>query len=219
MMRVATTTAAVASGLGLRERRKLERRTRIQRAAREIFEKVGYEATTMRDVAARAKVGLGTLFRYAEDKSDLLMAILGDDLDEITRKSLAEIDIDGDLVTELVKIYGARFTYWASVPDSSNYTRLESQSERYIRRHTELTAGIVKLVERQQALKRIRTDCPPDVIVRMFMTMYLGEMRLRRSPNRLGVKADIARLRKSFTLAAEGLLPKNRNTFRRRTLS
>jgi AcrR family transcriptional regulator len=81
----------------LRERQKLERRTRIQRAAREIFEKVGFEATTMRDIAERAKVGIGTLFPYAEDKSDLLMAILGDDLDEITRKSLAEISVDGEL--------------------------------------------------------------------------------------------------------------------------
>jgi AcrR family transcriptional regulator len=205
MIRVATTTSGATSGLGLRERRKLERRTRIQRAAREIFEKVGFEATTMRDVAARAKVGLGTLFRYAEDKSDLLMAILGDDLDEITRKSLAEIDFDGDLVTELVKIYRVRFAYWATVPDPSNYTRLEAQSERYIRRHGELTAGITRLVERQQALGRIRKDCSPDVIVRMFVTMYLGEMRLRINPQGVSVKSDIARLTKSFTLAAEGL--------------
>ena len=52
--------------------RQLERRERILDTAIELASDGGYEAVQMRDVAARADVALGTLYRYFASKDHLL---------------------------------------------------------------------------------------------------------------------------------------------------
>ncbi|MHB1855255.1 MAG: TetR family transcriptional regulator [Acidimicrobiales bacterium] len=54
--------------------RQLERRERILETAIELAAEGGYEAVQMRDVAARAGVALGTLYRYFSSKDHLLAA-------------------------------------------------------------------------------------------------------------------------------------------------
>ena len=54
--------------------RQLERRERILETAIELAAEGGYEAVQMRDVATRAGVALGTLYRYFSSKDHLLAA-------------------------------------------------------------------------------------------------------------------------------------------------
>jgi AcrR family transcriptional regulator len=49
----------------------------------------GYEAVQMRDVAAEAKVALGTLYRYFPSKDQLLVAALGEWAEEFWARSRA----------------------------------------------------------------------------------------------------------------------------------
>jgi AcrR family transcriptional regulator len=49
--------------LGRRERRKLEVRTRIYSAARELFAKQGFDETTVDEIAERADVAPATFFK------------------------------------------------------------------------------------------------------------------------------------------------------------
>ncbi len=53
-----------------------DRRDRVIRAALELGAEGGYEAVQMRDVAARAGVALGTIYRYFSSKDHLLAAAL-----------------------------------------------------------------------------------------------------------------------------------------------
>ena len=50
------------------------RRGRVIRAAMELAAEGGYDAVQMRDVAARAEVALGTIYRYFSSKDHLLAA-------------------------------------------------------------------------------------------------------------------------------------------------
>jgi TetR/AcrR family transcriptional regulator, cholesterol catabolism regulator len=52
------------------------RRRRLLDAATELAAAGGYEAVQMRDVAARAEVALGTLYRQYSSKDQLLLAVL-----------------------------------------------------------------------------------------------------------------------------------------------
>lgn len=52
------------------------RRERVVRAALELGAEGGYEAVQMRDVAARAGVALGTIYRYFPSKDALLLAVM-----------------------------------------------------------------------------------------------------------------------------------------------
>ncbi|XGU18265.1 helix-turn-helix domain-containing protein [Rhodococcus sp. 3Y1] len=61
--------------LGRRERNKLEKQTRIFDAAAELFAEKGYSAVTTQEIADRADVAGGTLFRYAASKAELLLMV------------------------------------------------------------------------------------------------------------------------------------------------
>ena len=54
------------------------RRRRVLDAAMALADEGGYEAVQMRDVAARADVALGTLYRYFSSKDQLLAAVRAD---------------------------------------------------------------------------------------------------------------------------------------------
>jgi AcrR family transcriptional regulator len=54
------------------------RKRRLVEAALELASEGGYEAVQMRDVAARAEVALGTLYRHYSSKDQLLLVALAD---------------------------------------------------------------------------------------------------------------------------------------------
>ena len=60
---------------GRRERGKAEKHARIADAARTLFAENGFEAVTTQQVADRADIAIGTLFRYASTKAELLLMV------------------------------------------------------------------------------------------------------------------------------------------------
>src|ERR687893_3189454 len=53
------------------------RRGRIEEAARELFIRRGFHATSMRDIADGAGMSLGNLYNYYKTKEDILESIIG----------------------------------------------------------------------------------------------------------------------------------------------
>lgn len=78
-----------AGKVGVRERSKRERQDKITMAARTMFAELGYDATTLRQVAQKAGLGLGTLFNYISDKRDLIYLIFNQEVSVATNVSLA----------------------------------------------------------------------------------------------------------------------------------
>ena len=62
----------------------LERRSRVLDAAMALAAEGGYEAVQMRDVASRADVALGTVYRYFSSKDHLLAAALVHWVDQLS---------------------------------------------------------------------------------------------------------------------------------------
>src|SRR3989442_15683507 len=63
---------------GKRARNQAARRQRVIEAAMALATEGGYDAVQMRDVASRADVALGTLYRYFPSKDHLLIAALAE---------------------------------------------------------------------------------------------------------------------------------------------
>ena len=58
---------------GLRERKKAKTRAAIQASALALFERQGYQATTVDQIAAMAEVSQSTFFRYFPTKEDVVL--------------------------------------------------------------------------------------------------------------------------------------------------
>src|SRR5664280_1817055 len=76
---MANTKQAARAG-GRRERTKRDKQDRIHAAARDLFATQGYSAVTTQQIADRADVAVGTLFRYAASKAELLLMVYNDEL-------------------------------------------------------------------------------------------------------------------------------------------
>lgn len=74
---------------GVRALLKQENKDKIVMAARQLFAEQGYEAATLRQIAAKAGLGLGTLFNYISDKRDLIYLIFNEEVDSLTDRALA----------------------------------------------------------------------------------------------------------------------------------
>lgn len=64
-----------------REHKKAVTRDSIKAAAKQLFSELDYEKATVRAIAARAGVALGTVLRHAEDKRDLILLAYNDDVE------------------------------------------------------------------------------------------------------------------------------------------
>ncbi|WP_448058930.1 TetR/AcrR family transcriptional regulator [Cellulomonas hominis] len=67
--------AATAVEPGRRERAKQDKRARIFSAASALFTEHGFERVTTQQIADRADIGTGTLFRYAATKGELFLMV------------------------------------------------------------------------------------------------------------------------------------------------
>jgi AcrR family transcriptional regulator len=83
---------------GLRERKKERTRRALITAAADLFERQGYEATTVADIAAAADVATRTFFGYFPSKEAVLFADTGDRvriaLDVIAGRKATERPVD-----------------------------------------------------------------------------------------------------------------------------
>ncbi|MEB0201231.1 helix-turn-helix domain-containing protein [Cryobacterium sp. 10I1] len=75
---VADADAASATP-GRRERNKRDKQGRILAAAEDLFAERGYALVTTQDIADRADVAAGTLFRYASSKPELLLMVFNNE--------------------------------------------------------------------------------------------------------------------------------------------
>lgn len=71
-------------------------RERILKAARKLFARRGYDGTTTKDLASKAKVAEGTLFRYFSNKKAILIEVATEGWIEILTDLLTELSEMGD---------------------------------------------------------------------------------------------------------------------------
>lgn len=75
--------------MGVRHTQKAATRERVVTAARDLFHEVGYEETTIRAIAEKAGVSVGSVFTTFNSKADVLSQVMADRVpalqDELTR--------------------------------------------------------------------------------------------------------------------------------------
>lgn len=119
------------------------RRERILDAAIELAESGGYDAVQMREVAERADVALGTLYRYFPSKTHLLVTALGRifiDLQSSVRVGTAGSPAD--------RVY-----------------RVVAAITRYLARHRRLSGALIRALMSADAAAGAEVDAVGDQLV------------------------------------------------------
>lgn len=102
-----------------REDQKLETRALIREAARARFIAVGYERTTIRDIASAAGVSVGSVHVHFQDKRSLLFACFYANIRAAVATIGATVDADAPLVDQLRESGRVLYRAYAEHPELS----------------------------------------------------------------------------------------------------
>ncbi|WP_167784771.1 TetR/AcrR family transcriptional regulator [Ramlibacter rhizophilus] len=198
--------------LGLRERNKRDKLHRIREAALHLFETKGFDATTTREIAERADVGIGTVFEYADDKRDLLFLVFNDDLDRLVDAAFAKVDGRKALSQQVYAVF-ARF--YETFHPRATLARLllrelvffsqGKQAGQFMANRERILAGLEAIAAQARERGRLPAGEDPAEVAKVFFFLYSGEVRLWLSAPEPQLKAGLGSLQRTFALFGRGL--------------
>lgn len=203
-----------AAPISLREYNRTEKRARIREAAREVFCRRGYLHATTREIAARARVANGTLFRYASDKRELLLMVINDDLDamQIGKTSAPAERLKGTVRERIIRFYRPRYEYFARYPlisrpfvtesfyfMAANEADVGPEARRNRARRKELIAALAALIDPRDG-KRASARLAAELVHAIYLSACREWLESTTPDPREGLKRFDALLR----LAAAG---------------
>lgn len=100
-----------------RDEKKAESRRRILESARDVFFRDGFMKANLDEVAEKAGVAKGTLYRYFESKADLYVAVLTQNQEifhDLIKAASAQGDNAVDRMRSIARFY---FAHWLEHPD------------------------------------------------------------------------------------------------------
>lgn len=170
--------------VGLREQNKVEKLERIKTAARELFSEKGFDAATTREIAKKARVAMGTLFNYVDDKRDLIFLVMADGLNSAIDEACASTDFESPLLDQLVNAFARLYHYFSQNQELSRVLLRELA----FYSSGKLAAGfqatrhqLIRLIESSIAEAQKRGQIPtsenPALMARGIFFIYSGAVR------------------------------------------
>ncbi|MBO0679053.1 TetR/AcrR family transcriptional regulator [Mycolicibacterium sp. S2-37] len=152
--------------MGARKDESRRRRDAVFAATWELVETQGFSAVTMRQVAERAGVALGTIFLYASNKDELLLQVFGERLaarwDSFLKSSAAEAPL-----RRVEAFYDDCLTmFFADVDNIGAYYAL------LLRYPTATFPEVVELRSRLRRILRGSEGLPPDDVAALEQAYY-----------------------------------------------
>jgi len=100
-----------------REERKAQSRRRILESAREVFFRDGFMSANLDEVAEKAGVAKGTLYRYFDSKADLYVAVLADNGKVFTERMREAAGTSGSATERLDRLGRFYLDHWLNHKD------------------------------------------------------------------------------------------------------
>jgi AcrR family transcriptional regulator len=201
--------------LGRREAKRRATLARIKAAAFELFNEKGYEQTTVREIAARAQVGFGTLFSHATEKRELLFLLFYDLARDTFNRSFRAAGKDAPLADQLTTIFVPVYRMHAPNPKLGRaligeltFMPDESLRGRFPAfERTTLIARIAEVIERAKTTGRIKTEADSEFVGRVVFAIFAWAVRAWLAGPNPVASAGIAELKSELELLINGLGP------------
>ena len=198
-----------------REHQKSERERRIVRAARKLFASRGFASTGMEEIAERADLAVGTLYNYFPSKTELLLAIVRRETDEMLAAGRTLIDAAPadpvHAITQLIDIYVRGFAHddrklWRELMGAA-IASPAALGPRVFESDLREVAQIGELLEQ---LKQ-RGDLSPDLdVARAATAIYGASLTWAISfvmDESMSIEVVRDEIRRAVEIVARGLLP------------
>lgn len=209
-----TLVSSMASTPGRRERNKIDKLRRIKNAARELFIAKGFDDTTTREIAARAGVGLGTIFVYAENKRDLLFLIINEDLENVASQAEASVSASASLLENLLSVSGHHYRLFGRQPALSRLVLREmafydcgTQAGRFQKTREHLIELIGKIVAIAVEQGAVRPREAPQFVGWTMFCIFQVELRRWLAHDEPDLRAGLDELARALKLLICGLNP------------
>jgi TetR/AcrR family transcriptional regulator, cholesterol catabolism regulator len=198
-----------------RQSQKEATRQRVLDAARELFDTHGYQGTTIREIAKRAQVSVGSVFTTFASKGEILSEVMAARLDPL----YAEIDrvmphLRGPTADRLRTMFAIHFEFEARHVRlfishiAAAYDWTLTEGARPYGRNARLQDAIRELLVKGQAVGDVRTDIDLQEVVDLLMSAYAWTYRLVVTHD-ADTKAMIAVMDRQIGLIAEGFAPRS----------
>jgi AcrR family transcriptional regulator len=200
--------------LGVRETQKLETRRKVLEAARDLFNEIGYEETTIRAVAERAGVSVGSVFTTFASKADVLSQVMDDRVDALYR----ELDhvarhMRGSVIDRLCSLFAIHYDFecrrvrlFLAHIAASFSPSLDSSTVPY-GRNARFKAMIIDMLREGQTKGEVRDDADLDLILDTLMGAYAWNYRLAAAGEADHADMTII-MDRQIRLIFHGLLPR-----------
>lgn len=216
------------SDLGLIERgrndaKKADKQRRIREAASTLFSKKGYDATTIRQIARRAGVALGTVSLYAKDKRDLVLLIFNHEIDGTFERGVAAAERKTALLDKLIAFFGVFNEHFA---ENLTFARIHFQlnhyssglhSDEYYRQRRRVSDFLENVIREAQASGEIVKAEDPAMIAKLLFHIRSSNSRWWIAAEKPDLDAGLKELRRLFALVLAGLSPSSTTSRTRRT--
>jgi AcrR family transcriptional regulator len=152
-------------------------KSRILAVAREHFERNGFEAASIRDIADAAGVASGTVLLHFADKASLLHSALHDDLEAAIALSLSEPS-EGPLLRRLCSVVRPFYAYYEARPRLSRVLLRESLlaespwKERFTEQAQRVLAHVAGLVDQAKSSGELQPQVEPGLVATAFASFY-----------------------------------------------
>lgn len=162
---------------GVRATQKEATRQAVLEAARDEFARKGFEAASLRAIAAAAGVSAGTVLHHYGDKRELLHAALFDDLDRTLKRALSRPG-PGPLPAQLSRLTRAVFRYYQRRPALSRALLRESLfagepwAQRFAAQTGEVASAIGSLVEAAIERGELRAGSSPPLVAVAYLSFF-----------------------------------------------
>ena len=202
------------SGPTGRVRRKADKLHRIRLATRALVSRQGFDATTIRQIAEEAGVGLATLFDHASDKRDLLFLACNDDLRALTVQAFDDAPPEAALAEQLTTVFRHFFIYYAQDRTLSRDllreltffdTGRHSADFQAIRGET--VGRIRGLIDAASARGDIRPSQSTETVADVIFFVFAAEVRRWLGSGREGPEQGVRHLARLLDVVISGLAP------------
>lgn len=201
--------------ISLREHNKLEKLERIKTAARELFSEKGFDAATTRDIAKRARVAMGTLFNYVDDKRDLVFLVTSDGLRATIDQAHASLNLDRPLLDQIVGVFEQLYFYFS---EDTTISRLLLRELTFYRsgklvegfnstRHR-IIQTIIEIIAHAQKNGQVHADHDVASVARCVFFIYSGAVRWWIAEETPDPESGVNDLRQLFIPYLRGLAAK-----------